>query len=139
MTIFALDERDPAAGAPDVDLEHEGQGERERERVVVCADCGHHISDSAARQPFAEGVWQERFVNPHGVLFSVERYARAPGCVGRGAPSTEFSWFAGCSWQIQLCGACLTHLGWLFRDLAGSDPAFFGLRSDKLRELDCLR
>lgn len=47
-----------------------------------------------------------------------------------GAPTLEFSWFPGYTWQLALCGQCNAHLGWKF--VAGPDSnlmprKFYGL------------
>ena len=43
-----------------------------------------------------------------------------------GTATVEFTWFAGYSWQIPLCGGCGNQLGWLFQRAESSDgPARF--------------
>lgn len=48
-----------------------------------------------------------------------------------GPPSMEFTWFAGHSWRILICGACRTHIGWFFAAVQG-EGRFFGLIMDRL-------
>ena len=74
-----------------------------------------------------------RQVNPHGYVWTFGCYGEAPGCAAVGAPSTEFTWFPGHTWQIAQCLRCGTHLGWLFR---GPDRRFHGLIVERLAEED---
>ncbi|WP_309894379.1 hypothetical protein [Archangium sp.] len=43
-------------------------------------------------------------------------------------PSAEASWFPGFVWEIALCAACGTHLGWCFH----GESDFLGLVLDRL-------
>jgi hypothetical protein len=79
------------------------------------------------------GAHEHRFQNPEGYRFHIGCFARAFGCVPLGNPTSEFTWFPGYSWQIELCGGCREHLGWLYQ--SGS-RAFHGLILDRLVELD---
>ena len=60
-------------------------------------------------------------------------FARATGCASVGEPSTYWSWFAGYSWQVELCSACREHLGWLFRN---EGHAFHCFVLDRLVEVE---
>lgn len=109
----------------------EGEGE-DRGGVLACARCLTPVTTTGARIAVG-GAHEHTFVNPHGLRFHIGCFAKAAGCIAVGAASTYWSWFAGHSWQIEHCGACGDHLGWLFRS---ADSAFHGLILDRLVELD---
>lgn len=71
-----------------------------------------------------DGRHEHTFANPSGYLYHIGCFATAHGCRSMGAPSTEFAWFAGHSWLIELCGRCGTHIGWLFQS---SERRFHGI------------
>ena len=54
--------------------------------------------------------------------------AEAAGCSEVSDPSSYWSWFPGCSWQVSLCRRCSAHLGWRFSGAA----RFYGLIVDRL-------
>ncbi len=127
---------DPAGGSgPALDeaaLDETGESGEQPMRIVVCASCGHRITDADARTTVA-GRHQHSCVNPGGVAYRIVCYSQAPGCVGVGEWTDYYSWFAGYFWQISCCGRCSMHLGWGFtgdRDL----PDFFGLICDRVEE-----
>lgn len=97
--------------------------------ALRCAVCDHRITDRAYRCEQA-GAHAHTFVNPAGIQFEIGCFVAAPGCGYAGAPSEEFSWFPGWSWQIALCTRCRSHVGWLFR--CGGDQ-FHGLIFAALR------
>jgi hypothetical protein len=76
------------------------------------------------------GSHEHVFANPYGMVFRLGCFAAAPGVVGLGVPSSDFTWFAGTVWQIVVCAACGAHLGWRY-DWPGGD-IFFGLLLDRL-------
>ena len=45
----------------------------------------------------------------------------------------EFTWFAGYSWQSELCSSCRAFLGWLYRK---GDHRFHGLVLAGLIEIE---
>jgi hypothetical protein len=92
--------------------------------------CRQSITSRAAGIAVCGGH-QHTCVNPHGIRFSIGCFARARGLVPFGEQSTYWSWFAGHSWQIELCSECGEHLGWIFRT-TGSH--FHGLILDRLVE-----
>ena len=69
------------------------------------------------------------FFNPAGIAYELRCFRSAPGISVAGAPTSEFSWFSGCHWQIALGAACRTHLGWLF---TGAE-SFAGLISGRIK------
>jgi hypothetical protein len=68
-------------------------------------------------------------VNPSGHEFTIACYARADGSGSFGERETFWSWFPGHAWQIAVCGACGTHVGWRF---FGETNAFVGLVVDAI-------
>jgi hypothetical protein len=96
---------------------------------LVCAACGHPISDDAYRIE-QNGAHTHTFVNPAGFVHHLGCFALAPGCVHLGNPEAAFSWFPGWSWQIAACARCSAHVGWRYRN---SDDAFHGLIVAALR------
>lgn len=104
----------------------------EPERYVVCAHCRSVVTVPSARIEVG-GAHRHTFANPHGFVFHIACFSRAPGVRGVGAPSHEFPWFAGFTWQVELCAQCGMHLGWFFES---RDQAFHGLIIDRLDEED---
>jgi hypothetical protein len=92
-------------------------------RPLVCARCRHPITTDGDRIEI-DGLHEHTQINPHGVIWTFGCFASAPGCAPVGGPSREFTWFAGHWWQIEQCGGCGFHLGWLF---ASPDRRFHGL------------
>jgi len=93
-----------------------------------CAACGHEIASDADRIPL-EGQPTRAFVNPAGIEYVILGFREASGCIAAGGRSAYWSWFAGFSWQLALCGGCGAHLGWSFESDA---ERFYGLVVDRL-------
>ncbi|WP_052302114.1 cereblon family protein [Desulfobulbus propionicus] len=74
---------------------------------------------------------EHAFFNPTGIAFLIRCFHTAPGVAVWAEPSTAFTWFPGYCWQIVLCAACQSHLGWLFSPMAGG-RSFYGLIADRL-------
>ena len=127
MRFFQDDAADPKKGKRrssklDDDL---GKG-----KAFLCAHCRHRVTREAWRVDVA-GHHTHTRVNPHGYRFTFGCFARVEGCVIRSAPSHEWSWFPGYSWQIENCNACGRHLGWCFDS---GDHVFHGLVLERLVE-----
>jgi hypothetical protein len=105
---------------------------RRHARPILCAACRAPVTTRADRTTM-RGEHEHYVVNPHGYDFRVGCYRSAPGCLPVGEPSADFSWFPGFRWQIALCAACSTHLGWRF---TGGNAPFFALIIDRLDEED---
>jgi hypothetical protein len=101
-------------------------------RIIVCVRCGRPITTAGDRIE-VDGLHEHTQINPHGYIWTFACFAQAPGCVPVGAPSRDFAWFAGTSWQIADCGGCRLHLGWLF---SSPERRFHGLISDRIVERD---
>ena len=113
-------------------LEHleEGGGDvlEKDERAVRCAACAARVTNDSSRVAI-NGAHEHAFMNPAGIRFLVQCFADAAGCTPEGTRSAVWTWFPGFEWQIELCRACGTHLGWSFH---GSSGSFYGLVKDRL-------
>jgi hypothetical protein len=101
-------------------------------KVLACAGCLRPVTTGAARTAVA-GAHEHTFANPAGFQFHIGCFARVTGCLAVGEPSTHWTWFSGYSWQVERCGTCGDHLGWLFRAEA---HLFHGLILDRLVEAE---
>ncbi|MCU0560156.1 MAG: cereblon family protein [Desulfobacterales bacterium] len=108
-----------------------GEQPRQAEPWILCRECLHPVTRDRERISVA-GAHRHTFANPHGIVFEIGCFSRAPGCARVGPASAEFSWFPGCTWQVAVCAACLAHLGWGFQSPGGGN--FFGLILDRLIE-----
>jgi hypothetical protein len=115
------------SGAPEAEPLRETS--TEEELWLRCARCGARITPERARID-VDGAHEHEFMNPSGRRFRVACFASAPGCMPEGERSTVWTWFPGRAWQIELCKACGTHLGWSFHR-EGVSP-FHGLVCDRL-------
>jgi hypothetical protein len=88
--------------------------DRDRQRALVCAACGHRITDEAYRTEIG-GAHEHTFVNPGGFVHRIGCFVAAPGCAYVGTTETAFTWFPGYSWQIAVCARCRAHVGWIYR------------------------
>ncbi len=117
-----------ASGSPAEDAAD--ASETQPKRAIVCAACGHSITDTDAR-PAHAGRHHHTCVNPAGIVYRIGCFRSAPGCVGVGEWSTYWSWFEGYAWQVSCCQGCSIHLGWGFQ---GDGGPFFGLILERLDE-----
>ncbi len=103
-------------------------------RPLICIACGFLIT-SEGQAVSRAGSHNHAFFNPTGIAFEVRCFQEAAGCQIYGEPTTEFTWFSGCSWQYAVCGGCRRHLGWFFsggRKGAASGDSFFALIAGKI-------
>ena len=105
-------------------------GEGDSGPILACAYCQRPITTAAARIEVG-GAHAHSLANPDGVRFRVGCFAAASGLRPVGPKSLYFTWFAGFSWQIELCANCREQLGWLYES---ADGAFHGLILDRLVE-----
>lgn len=130
---FSLREKADEPGAvktrsPRERLEHDDGGGK----ALRCRICRSKITETTARTE-ADGSHRHTFFNPHGHVFEIGCFARAPGCAVISEATTEFTWFPGRAWRIVVCRGCRAHMGWRFSpESAGS--SFFGLILDMLVE-----
>lgn len=99
-------------------------------RWLLCAMCRNPVTRLSLSIEVG-GAHRHTFANPHGLVFRIRCFSAAVGCLSVGVESTEFAWFAGYAWNIEICGRCAWHLGWSFRSEA---HRFYGLVDDHLAE-----
>ncbi len=104
-----------------------GKGDR-----LLCSACGHPITN-VKNKVSRNGSHEHTFANPHGIVFQIGCFAAASGCVADYKEYTDYPWFPGYSWRIELCANCWVHLGWFFRS---ESDQFHGLVLDKLVQED---
>ena len=102
--------------------------EEEKDKALRCASCGQVITHQDERIA-VQGGHEHRFANPHRIEFHIGCFRQAKGCTQMGERTKEWTWFAGYTWQIALCGKCRTHLGWRFDS---PDSGFYGLILNRL-------
>jgi hypothetical protein len=101
-------------------------------RVLACANCQRVITSTRQRAEM-NGAHEHVFVNPDNQRFRIGCFSDAQGLLRVGPASLEFTWFAGYSWQSEICAGCRDFLGWLYRK---GDHRFHGLVLDALIEID---
>lgn len=79
------------------------------------------------------GSHEHVFVNPDNERFRIGCFKDATGLLRVGPSSLEYTWFAGYTWQSEVCAGCRDFLGWLYRK---GDHRFHGLVLDALVEID---
>lgn len=102
----------------------------EKQRGIFCAHCLNYIT-SFEDKITVEGKHLHHFFNPQGIVFEIGCFAKAPGCLGVGPFTQEFTWFYPYSWQICICSKCKEHLGWLY---VYQTDFFYGLIVGRLLE-----
>ena len=100
-------------GVSSILTQNDEEDEKKAEKVLRCKQCDAAIAKAKDRISRAE-KHLHTFFNPAGIVYEIGCFRRAPGCHVDGPRSTEFSWFAGYSWQISFCSSCSKHLGWFF-------------------------
>jgi hypothetical protein len=108
-----------------------GAARTEADPFWRCTACGANLARDRDRIPL-DGTATRAFVNPDGREYVIAGFADARGCVDASEPSSYWSWFPGCSWQVELCAGCGVHLGWRFSGAA----RFYGLIVDRLTAPD---
>jgi len=104
-------------------LEEEATEEK-KEEILHCVNCGNIIA-SLKDAIEIHGKHTHTCKNPQDILFNIGCFAFARGCVVRGQPTLEYTWFPGFGWSIALCSECAIHLGWFYE--SGEGENFFGL------------
>ncbi|MGI9536412.1 MAG: cereblon family protein [Desulfocapsaceae bacterium] len=105
------------------------ESDKEQQKGLLCRVC-HQLITTSKESLEKDGKHLHTFFNPAGIVYEIGCFRRAPGCLPFGAPSSEFAWFGGYSWQVVYCRSCQQHLGWRF---SGEDR-FYGLVVNKLTE-----
>ncbi len=94
-----------------------------------CANCRAPVT-SRSQAISVNSSHEHAFFNPSGIAFELRCFRRAPGCRVLGHPTSEFTWFAGYTWQLAICATCRSHLGWFF---AALDDSFFALITGRIQ------
>jgi hypothetical protein len=105
--------------------------EEDRGKILACARCRRPITTIASRIEVA-GSHAHTFTNPDGFVFRVACFREASGLRRVSPQSSEATWFAGYTWQVEVCAGCREQLGWLYRS---GEHAFHGLIVDCLIEV----
>ena len=94
-----------------------------KEGFLFCRACSHvigHVQDRIEVQ----GSFMHTCTNPYGFVHEFGCHREAHGCAVQGEPHAADSWFRGFQWRLASCGACNTHMGWMFEK---PGTHFFGL------------
>jgi hypothetical protein len=105
--------------------------EEDRGKILACARCRRPITTAAARIEVA-GSHAHTFTNPDGLSFRIGCFGEASGLRRVSPQSSEATWFAGYTWQVEVCSGCKEQLGWLYRS---GERTFHGLIVDSLVEV----
>ena len=100
--------------------------------MLGCASCRRPITSTASAIQVS-GAHEFHFVNPDNQAFHIGCFRDAQGLKKYGPSTLEYTWFAGYSWQVELCGGCREQLGWFYRSASDS---FHGLMLDMLVEIE---
>jgi hypothetical protein len=102
----------------------------EKREKILCKVCQHPIT-SHKKKIEIQGIHQHVFCNPAGFLYEIGCFSSADGCVNKGSPILEHTWFPGYFWRYALCSNCFFHLGWFFQS---KNDSFYGLILENLEE-----
>ncbi len=102
--------------------------ESQNDEKIICKACQHPITSHENRIE-VNGQHQHVFSNPIGVVYEIGCFSSTNGCVNKGVPTLEHSWFKGFAWRFVLCSNCYSHLGWFYQS---ENDSFYGLILDAL-------
>ena len=124
----------PGSYPGEIDEEACQYDEQEKEpygdEKILCRQCMQVITSPAERMQ-VQSSHCHTFSNPAGLLFQIGCFRRVKGCVDASPPETQWSWFRGYAWQVVLCSACASHLGWRY---TGPQDGFYGLILSRLMQ-----
>ncbi|KAH3764338.1 protein cereblon [Pelomyxa schiedti] len=98
---------------------------------LCCHNCRQKIAQKQHIFSMSKTGCIGTYVNPYGVLHDTVTLSQAQGILLWGPFSEQESWFPGYAWRIAYCITCHTHLGWIYRAVAGqhlSPEIFWGVR-----------
>jgi len=121
---------DTAAGDKPEDKTTEKSEHRElQDKNIYCAICGFILT--TINDLFTmNGACEYTFTNPHGYIYTITCFKKAPGVLCAGEETEEYTWFKGYTWCYALCGQCTSHLGWVYS--SKSSKKFYGLIKERL-------
>ncbi|MEW5852108.1 MAG: cereblon family protein [Myxococcota bacterium] len=97
----------------------------------VCARCGAFLA-RRSDQLTVDGKTLHERVNPVGFPHRFMTLTRCEAASPIDEPTTDFTWFEGCAWQVVLCAGCRVHLGWHFQ---GEGRSFWGVLVERMKEV----
>lgn len=100
------------------------------DKWLICVVCENRITQKSNKITI-NSSHKHSFTNPHGILYSICCFKSVAGCTTIGLPTTEFTWFAGYSWQVMICSRCKSHNGWRFEK---GDNIFYALIEEMIKE-----
>ena len=127
----ALEQKSRPGESPVADTAAVAEPAPDANHWIVCATCSQPIT-TAAQRLSVSGRHLHEFMNPDGQRFVVACFSDAFSLLASGEASSVWTWFPGYTWQVALCQACTTHLGWLYR---GEAELFYGLIRDRITDL----
>lgn len=106
------------------------------EESINCVACEAAVSSQRFVFSVHASTATQVFPNPYGQMKSIITVRNAWGIAPTGAPTTDFTWFAGYAWRAVFCAGCKAHLGWQFDSVIdGAEPtSFFGLLVAAIRQ-----
>ncbi len=95
----------------------------ENKKDILCAFCGKKIT-KLIYSISMNGKINQTFKNPAGISYEISCFYSAPGCIVRGEPAEEFTWFPGFTWSFAFCSSCFSQMGWYYQS---GEKSFYGL------------
>ena len=111
------------------DLEQERH--KDNTPKIRCKVCGHPITSSQYKIE-VNGQHHHFFSNLVGFFYEIGCFSSANGCINKGIPTLEYTWFTGYPWRFAFCSNCFMHLGWFYES---EDSSFYGLILENLEEV----
>ncbi|XP_031277762.1 uncharacterized protein LOC116136196 [Pistacia vera] len=104
--------------------------------IVQCKTCKTAIARRSDMLVMSSEGPLGAYVNPGGSVHEIMTLYKANSLALRDRACTEYSWFPGYAWTIASCGACETHMGWLFTATKKSlkPKSFWGIRSSQVAD-----
>jgi hypothetical protein len=106
--------------------------ESDKSANILCRQC-HHLITCQEESIEVLGSHLHTFANPGGIIYQIGCFGSAKGCSYSGPATLEWTWFKGYSWKIAVCGACLTHLGWIY--FSPANGSFHGFILNRLIQI----
>ena len=95
---------------------------------VYCSRCRQEISNTSFIFSLHGQPTHNAFANPAGHLRVVITFEFVRNYIEDSCLTSDFTWFAGYSWQIIVCQSCKSHLGWKYHTTSEEQPKlFYGL------------
>ena len=105
---------------------------KENSESYLCIVCGALITEEKYLIGISGNTPFHVFTNPYGLVFNIMTVAHAEMLIPVSQEETEYTWFPGYSWRIEVCSVCREHLGWYYHSGRNKPSQFYGLIRDKL-------